>query len=114
MDKVGDVLPSMTDVFTKGFDQCVAANKPRREPYYILVTADWYANYTQLKMVFSPRATKPPILLNTMLWLVDNKAGSVEEIWVLPKDAPVGPTVPLGPVDEKLIKVAPLLPIFYY
>lgn len=113
MTQVGELLPSMLEEFQKGFERCIAENKHRREPYYILVTADWYANETQLRMVFSPRDTKPPVMLNTMLWRIDNKVGSVEEIWVLPKDAPVDPNIPLGEVDEGLIKIAKHLPLIY-
>lgn len=113
MTQVGEILPSMTAMFTKGWEQCIAANKHRREPYYVLVTGDWYAKNTQFQLVFSPRDTKPPMMLNTMLWKVDNVAGSVEEIWVLPKDAPIDPSIPLGPVDEGLIQIAKHLPLIY-
>lgn len=113
MTQIGEILPSMTEEFKKGFEKCIEENKHRREPYFILATADWYANNTQLRLNISPRDTKPPVMLNTMLWKVDNKNGSVEEIWVLPKDAPVDPSIPLGPVDEGLIKVARHLPLIY-
>lgn len=113
MIQIGELLPSMTDEFQKGFRKCIAENKHRREPYYILVTGDWYANNTQFRLVFSPRDTRPPVMLNTMLWKVDNKSGRIKEIWVLPKDAPVDPSIPLGPVDEGLIKIAKYLPLIY-
>ena len=113
MTEVGELLPAMIDQFQKGFDKCVADNKHRREPYFLLFTADWYANKTKLKAVFSPREKKPPVMLNTMCWKIDNKSGSVEELWVLPKDAPVDQSTPLGDCDEGLIKVAKHLPLIY-
>ena len=112
-DQVGEVLPDMTKMFQEGFTKCLAENKHRREPYYILVTGSWYADYTQFRLTYSPRDTKPPKMLNTMLWRVDNVSGEVREIWVLPADAPVGPTVPLGDVDEGLIKIAKDFTLFY-
>jgi hypothetical protein len=78
-----------------------------------LTTFDWYANKTQLKAVFRPSRKRPPMMLNTMCWKIDNKSGSVEEQWVLPKDAPVSPETPLTEPDEGLIKVARHLPLFY-
>lgn len=113
MTEVGELLPSMLDQFQKGFEETVAKNEHRREPYYILFTADWYANDTQMRAVFSPRDRKPPVMLNTMCWRIDNKNGSVTELWVLPKDAPVDPRIPLGKVDEGLFKVAKHLPLIY-
>ena len=111
--QIGELLPPMLDEFQKGFDKAVRKNKYRREPYYLLYTADWYANHTQLRAVFRPSNTCPPMMLNTMCWKIDNKNGSVKELWVLPKDAPVDPSLPLGEVDEGLIKVAKHLPLFY-
>jgi hypothetical protein len=113
MTEVGELLPAMIDQFKAGFEECIEKNEHRREPYYILFTADWYANETQMKCVFSPRDRKPPMMLNTMCWEINNKNGRVKELWVLPKDAPTDPTLPLGEVDEGLIKVAKHLPLIY-
>ena len=113
MTQVGELLPSMIDEFKKGFEETIAKNKHRREPYYILFHADWYANDTQMKAIFSPRDRRPPVMLNTMCWRIDNKNGSVTELWVLPKDAPVDPSIPLGDCDEGLIKIAKHFPLFY-
>lgn len=112
-EEVGEILPSMTEVFQKEFRKCMDNNMHRREPYYIFVTGDWYANDTQFKLTITPMDFKPPVMLNTMLWRVDNKKGSIDEVWVLPKDAPVGPEVPLGEVDEGLMKIAKHFPLYY-
>ena len=111
--EIGELLPSMCEQLQNGFDECVRKNEHREEPYYILFNADWYANGTQLRCVFSPREVKPPLMLNTICWRVDNKKGSVEELWVLPKDAPIEPGVEFEGVDDSIIKVAQHLPIFY-
>jgi len=113
MTQIGEILPSITEVFQKDFRRCMDKNKHRREPYYIFVTGDWYANDTQFRLTITPMDFKPPMMLNTMLWKVDNKSGRIEEIWVLPKDAPVDPSIPLGEVDEGLIKIAKDLPLIY-
>ena len=113
-DQIGEVIDDMEQKFRDAFRECMAENKHRREKYFILVTGDWYGNDTQFKMTFTPMESPPPVpLLNTMLWLIDNKAGSIKEIWVLPKDAPVGPGIELSKPVEGLIKIAPHLPLVY-
>ena len=113
-DQIGEVIDDMELQFQKGFDKCIAENKHRREKYFILVTGDWYANDTQYHMTYSPMANPPPVpMLNTMLWSVDNKSGKITEIWVLPKDAPVGPGIILSKPVPGLMKIAPHLPIIY-
>jgi hypothetical protein len=111
--QIGELLPDITDNFQKAFEACVNKNKHRREPYYILVTADWYANNTQMRIVVSPRSKRPPMMLNTMCWRVDNKTGDIKELWVLPKDAPIEPGFEPAGVDESIIKVAKHLPVIY-
>jgi len=113
MTQVGEILPSLTAAFQREFDRCIEKNRHRREPYFILATADWYANETQMKLVIRPSSRKPPMMLNTMCWRIDNKKGRVKELWVLPKDVPIDPSIPLGEVDEGIIQKAPYLPIFY-
>lgn len=113
-DQIGEVIDDMEKQFQEGFDKCVAENKHRRELYYILVTGDWYANYTEYRLTYSPMADPPPVpMLNTMLWSVDNKSGKTTEIYVLPKDAPVGPGIELSAPVEGLLKIAPHLPLIY-
>ncbi|NVL90733.1 MAG: hypothetical protein HWN69_07040 [Desulfobacterales bacterium] len=111
--QIGELLPDITDNFEKSLRDCIEKNKHRREPYFILATADWYNNDTEMRVVVSPREKKPPMMLNTMCWRVDNKTGQLKELWVLPKDAPIDPSVEFDGVEESLIKVARHLPILY-
>jgi len=111
MTQVGEILPSMGEIWQDEFRKCIARNKHRREPYYVLTTGQWRANHTQFKLNLAPMDFRPPWMLNTMLHKVDNKSGKIEEVWVLPMDAPVDPSIPLGKVDEGLIKIAPHLPL---
>lgn len=110
--QIGEIIPMMTEEFEKGFEACIAKNKHRREPYYILFTADWYKNGEELRTVFSARDRKPPMMLNTMCWWIDNKSGRAEELWVLPKDAPIQP-VKTGEVNESILKAVKNISLFY-
>lgn len=111
--QIGELLPDITANFQKKFDKCIEKNKHRREPYYILATADWYKNNTQMRLVISPRDRCPPMMLNTMAWKVDNKTGEIKELWVLPKDAPIQADFEPDGVDESIIVKAKHMPIVY-
>ena len=118
MTEVGEILPDITQIFEKKFKECVEQNKHRREPYYIFVKGNWCAQNTQFRLTIAPMDFVHPILksLNTMCWKIDNKSGRIEEMWVLPFDDPDGifdPGIPLGPVDEGLIKIAKFMPLKY-
>ena len=113
-DQIGEVIDDMEKHFQEGFRKCMDENKHRRELYYILVSGDWYCNDTQYILTFSPMASPPPVpMLNTMLWSVDNKSGKITELYVLPKDAPVGPQEPISEPVPCLLMAAKHLPLFY-
>lgn len=112
-EQIGEILDDLTGHWQDEFRRCMENNRHRREPYYIFTKFEWRAEYTQFHLTLTPMDFRPPYMLKTMLHKVDNKTGRIEEVWVLPVDAPVGPTVPLGPVDEGLIKIAPHLPLIY-
>jgi len=114
MVQTGEILPCMVAEFERGFDAVLAKNKHRREPYYVLYHANWYANNSQLRSVFSPRAKRPPKMLNTMCWLVNNKTGSIKQLWVLPLDAPVEPQIEYeDKIIEPVVESARGMPIVY-
>jgi len=110
--QIGEIIPMMTEEFEKGFEACIAKNKHRREPYFILFTADWYSNDAQLRTTFTPFGARPPKMLNTMCWRIDNKTGEARELWVLPKDAPVQPTKSDG-VVESIAEGSKRMPLIY-
>jgi len=110
--ETGELLPSMTQNFEKAFEYAIEKNKHRREPYYILATGNWYKNGEQLRMTVSPRSERPPKMLNTMCWRIDNKTGECKQLWVLPLDAPTQPIEP-GPVSESIAESAQGIPIIY-
>ena len=111
--EVGEIVPLMVQKMGEGLHRCIADNEHRREPYWILYSADWYGNGTELRDTFTPFKVCPIRLLNTICWRVDNKTGKCEEIWVLPKDAPVQDTDETGVFDETLIKSVNGIPIIY-
>ncbi len=110
--QLGEIVPSMVDEFVLGLDACINKNKHRREPYFILYTADWYQNGEQLKTTFTPFGVCPPKMLNTMCWKVNNKNGRIQEVWVLPKDAPIQHVETDGAV-ESIAEDAVSMPLIY-
>ena len=111
--EVGEFLPMMAKKLADGLARCVQDNKHRRDPYYILYSADWYANGEQLRDTFSPRSKCPPRMLNTICWYVNNVTGEFKEMWVLPKDAPIEFFGETGQFDDTLIKSSEGIPILY-
>lgn len=110
--QIGEIIPSMVEEMEKGLKACIGKNQHRREPYYILFTADWYANGTQLRTVFRPSDKQPPMMLNTICWKIDNKSGRCEEMWVLPKDAPIQPIITDG-ANERIGLDGKKMPLIY-
>ena len=109
--QAGEITPSMMKQWQDDFRKCMRENKCQRKPYYIFTTGEWNEDRTAFYMKIKPMDFKPPWMLSTMLHKVDNVKGSIEEVWVLPMDAPVDESIPLGPVDEGLIKIAKYLPL---
>lgn len=110
--QIGELIPSMVEEMEKGILACIDKNRHRREPYYILFTADWYKNGEELRTVFRPSRRKPPMMLNTICWKVNNKSGRCEELWVLPKDAPIQPIETDG-FNEKIGIDGKKMPLIY-
>ena len=110
--QIGEIIPMMTEEFEKGFWACVKKNKRQRKPYFIFFTADWYRNGEELRTTFTAFRDCPPKMLNTGVWKIDNVAGSHEELWMLPKDAPTQPVETDG-IIKSIAKAAKGLPLFY-
>ena len=100
--QTGELLPTMEDNLQESFDTCLNNNSHRREVYWILFTADWYAGQQQLRGTMTPYGVKPLKMLNTICWEIDNKTGTKKELWVLPVDAP---TVPGDDVAEPVPEI---------
>lgn len=88
--------------FERGLAKCVQENGHIREPYWILFHAHWQQDHSVLNMVFSPRSGKPPRMLNTICYRVDNVAGRLDNEWTLPADAPAAVVPGKGDRDSEV------------
>lgn len=111
--QTGEIVPLMVQKFHEGLAKCIQDNAHRREPYWILYTADWYGSGQQLRDTFTPYGGCPPRMLNTMCFCVDNKIGQLKPVWILPKDAPIEDFGETKQFDETLIKSSQGIPIVY-
>lgn len=111
--EIGLITPAIVVGFEKAFWEAVKKQEHHKELYYMLFHADWYADGSQLKLVFSPRDKKPPMMLNTICWLIDNMAGSIKELWGLPKDAPIGPVEMSGEIIRSVAEEGIKMPLTY-
>lgn len=110
--QIGEIIPCMVEEMEKGLKAAIHKNRHRRKPYYILFTADWYRNGEELRTVFRPSDNCPPKMLNTICWKIDNIRGRCEEVWVLPKDAPIQPVITDG-ISESIAEAAMDMPLIY-
>ena len=111
--ETGEIVPLMVKKMHEGLAKCMQDNAHRREPYWILYTADWYRNGETLMDTFTPYGARPPRMLNTICWRVDNKIGQLKPVWVLPKDAPIEDFGETRQFDDTLIKSSQGIPIVY-
>ncbi len=59
----------------------------KKKSYYILKHSNWTGNGRDvLKSTYMLMSRKPPKMLGTVLWLVDNVKGTIDRIWELPLD----------------------------
>lgn len=62
-------------------------NNLNKTSYYIFKYCNWTNHDCNvLKSVYMLRSSLPPKMLGTVLWKVDNKAGTFEKLWELPLD----------------------------
>lgn len=81
-----DVRKDLEDNEAKQLENIINSNL-KKESYYILKASKWDNHDMEImRSVYLLYSVKPPKLFGTTLWLVDNKAGTIEKIWELPMD----------------------------
>ncbi len=76
-------------------EKIVNNNSRQDTPYYILMAMQGVAPNEMLftgqkpKVLFKTSFIKPPKMLNTICWKVENKKGRIELLWCLPIDMPM-------------------------
>jgi hypothetical protein len=89
MTLLWDVRSALEEGEARMIEGIIAKNKNKKS-YYIFKHSNWTGNGMEtLKSTYMLRSTKPPKLLGTILWLVDNEKGSLTKIWELPHDVSV-------------------------
>lgn len=68
----------------------IVNRKPHLSRYYILIHAKTYDSDTIFSKVVILH-TRPPKLLGTVCYEIDNRASTQKRLWVLPLDFPVAP-----------------------
>jgi len=86
MTRLWDVRSAMEEKESRMIEGIVAKNR-KRESYYIFIHANWTSHdMNELKTTYMLRSTKPPEMLGTKLYYVDNTKGSITKEWELPMD----------------------------
>ena len=81
----------------------------KKESYFMLIWAgiDIETNVIRTKIILLDK--KPPKMLGTLLYFVDNRIGKIERIWALPLDIPI--TEVSDQIIEEVMKSAKGMPI---
>ena len=62
-------------------------NNLHKKSYYLFIHANWTGHgLNELKTTYVLMSKKPPKMLGTKLYLIDNTQGTIEKIWELPMD----------------------------
>ena len=91
----------------------IVDRKPHLRRYYILFHAKTFDTDTIFtKVVILSR--RPPKLLGTVCYEIDNRLGTQRRLWVLPLDIPVADQLLSDkPADQAIIRSAQGMPILF-
>jgi len=96
MIALGDLSLDATRHSKKIIESILNRNQKLREVYYILMAMQaphegqlLFVPDDKPKVLFKTMLKRPPKMLSTACWRVDNKAGKLELLWCLPLDCPV-------------------------
>ena len=84
--RIGDLRTELARDLRQQLEKVINKNK-RKSRYYILATAHQIERgVVETKLVLTRQ--KPPKMLGTICWHVDNRKGYLQRLWVLPWDIP--------------------------
>jgi len=64
----------------------------KKRSYYVFKSSNWRGNDSNImKSTYMLMSRKPPKMLGTVLWLVDNVRGTLTRVWDLPFDIKLDP-----------------------
>ena len=93
MDLLWDVRSALEENEAKQLEGIIEKNKSKQS-YYVFKHTNWTGNgMDTLKSTYMLMSKKPPKMLGTILWLVDNVKGSLTKIWELPLDLDLDPSL---------------------
>jgi len=104
--EIGELRQQLTKDLGETLEKVIDA-KQELHSYHILI----YANFDPLapstiRTKIVTTISKPPMLLGTMCFHVDNKKGTITPLWVLPLDIPLEGIIDTNEVSELVYKSA--------
>ena len=88
--EIGDLRQQLTKDLRDELEGVVNNYAKRFDGYYILVRSYWdvvQPNVLHTKLMILLK--KPPAFIGTLLFLVDNKKGTITQMYALPNDMPL-------------------------
>jgi len=105
---LGDLRPELAKDLQRRIVEVIDRYK-NKESYFLLVWAGIEIETGIIRSKLILLSEKPPKMLGTMLYFVDNKAGKLERIWALPLDIPI--YEPSEDLVEEVLKSSKNMPI---
>lgn len=86
MTLLWDVRSAMEEKESRTIQGIIEKHKNKKS-YYIFIHANWTDHaMSRMKTTYMLRSTKPPKMLGTKLYYVDNDKGALSKEWELPMD----------------------------
>ena len=93
MIEIGEMRAEFEKGEAKKLEEIINENFAKKS-YYIFKHSNWIGNDSNImKSTYMLRSSLPPKMLGTVLWLVDNEKGALTQIWDLPLDLKIDPTL---------------------
>lgn len=86
MDLLWDVRTAMEEKEARTIEKIINSNLNKKS-YYIFVHANWINHDCEvMKTTYMLMSRRPPKMLGTKLYIVNNQSGKIKKLWELPMD----------------------------
>jgi len=76
----------LTEAHQKKIEEIINANQSKSKYYIFVISTPHSTLEGVIKTTFTLLSQIPPRMLGSMLYFVDNGAGKLERLWVIPRD----------------------------
>ena len=86
--EIGEMRNQLARDLQKRIADVINKEQKRKDPYHILVHSDFDVVNGSVTTKLMVMNYEPPKMIGTILYQVDNKAGQLRRLWIIPQDVP--------------------------